>query len=133
MPYLSREAIGATLSVVAAHPGGAELVFDYGENRDTVDPALRTQFEERAARVAAAGEPFVSFFEPAELCGWLEALGFDRVEDLDVPVMIVRVLGERDGVAESRASGVCWAELEIGPSSSRKKAESFFSCWRGLV
>ena len=105
VPYLSREAIGATLSVVAAHPGGAELVFDYGENRDTVDPALRAQFEERAARVAAAGEPFVSFFEPAELRGWLEALGFDRVEDLDVPAMIVRVLGERDRVAASRRSG----------------------------
>ena len=63
------------------------------------------QFEERAARVAAAGEPFVSFFEPAELRGWLEALGFDRVEDLDKPAMLVRVLGERDGVATSRRSG----------------------------
>ena len=105
VPYLSREAIGATLSVVAEHPGGAELVFDYGDNRDAVDPVLRAQFEERAARVAAAGEPFVSFFEPAELRVWLEALGFDRVEDLDVPAMMVRVLGERDGVAAARRSG----------------------------
>jgi methyltransferase (TIGR00027 family) len=69
-PYLSREAIGATLSVVAA-----------------------------------AGEPFVSFFEPTELRVWLEALGFDRVEDLDVQAMMVRVLGECAGVAASWRSG----------------------------
>ena len=47
----------------------------------------------------------MSFFRPAELHAWLKALGSDRVEDLDVPAMMVRVLGERDGVATSRLSG----------------------------
>ena len=101
VPYLTKEAIGSTLSQIAAHPGGAEVVFDYGEPRDTIDPALRPQYEARAARVAAAGEPFLSYFVPAELHRELRALGFERIDDLDTPAMLARLLG---GAASARRS-----------------------------
>ena len=93
VPYLTKEAIGSTLSQIAAHPGGAEVVFDYGEPRERIDPALRTQYEERAARVAAAGEPFLSHFDPAELHEELRTLGFERIDDLDIPSILMRLLG----------------------------------------
>jgi methyltransferase (TIGR00027 family) len=75
VPYLTKAAIGSTLSQIAAHPRGAEVVFDYGEPREMIDPALRPQYEARAARVAAAGEPFLSYFAPAELHADLRARG----------------------------------------------------------
>ena len=36
---------------------------------------------------------------------WLEALGYDLVKDLDVPAMMVRVLGEREAMAAPPRSG----------------------------
>ncbi|MET3664175.1 SAM-dependent methyltransferase [Caulobacter sp. 1776] len=93
-PYLTLQAITSTLAYVAGHPGGAEVVFDYGEPRDAVDPSLRPQYERRAANAAAAGEPFLSFFVPAELEGLLRRLGFDRVVDLDLPAILTRLFGD---------------------------------------
>ena len=107
VPYLTREAVSATLRRIAAHPGGAEVVFDYGEPRDRVDPALRAQYAARAARVAAAGEPFLSFFVPEALHRELRALDFSRIDDLDVPAMIRRLAGDRGETrpAQGPASG----------------------------
>jgi hypothetical protein len=83
---------------LASHPGGAEVVFDYGEPRDRIDPVHRPQYEERAARVAAIGEPFLSYFDPDELHDELRTLGFERIDDLDVPLILMRLLG---GAADS--------------------------------
>jgi methyltransferase (TIGR00027 family) len=101
VPYLTKAAISSTLSQIAAHPGGGEVVFDYGEPRETIDPAFRRQYEERAARVAAAGEPFLSYFVPTELHEEMHALGFERIDDLDTPAMLTRLLG---GAASPRRS-----------------------------
>nr|WP_294512205.1 class I SAM-dependent methyltransferase [uncultured Rhodopila sp.] len=105
VPYLTAEAIISTLSYIASHPGGSEVVFDYGEPRDALHPELRKQYEERAARVAAADEPFVSFFDPVELHEQLHGLGFDQVDDLDLPAILVRFVGEHGAVASPRRSG----------------------------
>jgi methyltransferase (TIGR00027 family) len=94
VPYLTKDAIGSTLSLIAGHPAGAEVVFDYAEPREHIDAAFRAQHEERAARVAAIGEPFLSFFIPADLHAQLGALGFSGIEDLDVPAMAARVTGQ---------------------------------------
>lgn len=105
VPYLTSAAIGSTLSYIAAHPAGSQVVFDYGEPLDAVAPELRAQYEERAARVAAAGEPFLSHFVPSELHRRLDRLGFDRIEDLDVPSIVSRVAGERAAAATPRSGG----------------------------
>ena len=94
VPYLTKEAIAATLAQIAAHPGGAEVVFDYSEPREAIDPELRAHHAERAARVAAIGEPFLSFFDPAELHAQLRALGFTEIDDLDVPGIVARLTGQ---------------------------------------
>ncbi len=102
VPYLTGEAIASTLSQIAGHPGGAEVVFDYGEPPDQIDSSYRALHEARAARVAAAGEPFLSYFDPAGLHAELRLAGFVSIDDLDVPSLMTRVgVGQADGPRRS--------------------------------
>jgi methyltransferase (TIGR00027 family) len=94
VPYLTKDAIAGTLRQIAAHPAGAEVVFDYSEPREDLDPTLRAYYDERAARVAAIGEPFLSFFKPADLHGLLLAQGFTEIDDLDLPGIVARLTGQ---------------------------------------
>jgi methyltransferase (TIGR00027 family) len=81
VPYLSRAAVLATLSSIAAVPD-AEVVFDYGEPPETYVAEMRAGYEAMIARAAAGGEPWQSFFDPGELGVELLRLGFRAVEDL---------------------------------------------------
>jgi len=102
--YLTKAAVRSTLAQISAHPGGAEVAFDYAEPRENIDPAHRAPYEARAARVAAVGEPFLSHFDPPELHAQLHGLGFDRIDDLDVPAILVRLSGAPSPEAGARAS-----------------------------
>ena len=105
LPYLTAEAITATLSYIAAHPAGAEVVFDYAEPPDRIDEAYRARHQERAARVAAAGEPFLSYFVPDQLHAQLRGLGLSEIEDLDLPAMVARVTGQPAPASGARRAG----------------------------
>jgi len=99
-PYLTREAVMATLSFVASLAQNSEIVFDYAERpgNDTT-PEQRAHFEALAARVAAAGEPFRSVFETPTLVRDVKALGFSFVEDLDAAALNARYFRNRsDGL-----------------------------------
>ncbi len=108
-PYLTEGAIAATLAQIAAHPGGAEVVFDYSEPRDAIDPELRALHEERAARVAALGEPFLSHFVPQTLHEQLRAHGFTEIDDLDLPGIIARLTGQPPEPARRAGGHVLFA------------------------
>jgi methyltransferase (TIGR00027 family) len=84
-PYLTRQAVFATLAMIGALSGAAEVVFDYSDPPHTLAPELRAAHEARAARVAALGEPFLSYFEPADLHPTLRTLGFAEIDDLRPP------------------------------------------------
>jgi methyltransferase (TIGR00027 family) len=100
VPYLTREAILATLRFVAQLPAGSEIVFDYPEPASAMSPAHREVAAAMAARVAAIGEPLRSAFVPAELAQTLRELGFSDVEDLDAAAMNARYFaGRTDGLA----------------------------------
>ena len=102
VPYLSVEAIRATLAVVASVPDG-EVVFDY------VRPVDRAPAEARAARqdlvehVAGVGEPLQAGLEPDELRAILDVLGFDDVEDVGRREIRSRYLGRPPGDGEGDA------------------------------
>ena len=81
VPYLSPEAFGATLRVIAGVPG-AEVVFDYAVPLEHLEPGRRARAETLGARVAAAGEPWVTRLDPEEVAARLRALGFIEIEDL---------------------------------------------------
>ncbi len=76
VPYLTESAILATLGIIAARSGGAELVFDYAEPPDRVGMLQRLAFLTLAGRTAMLGEPFVSYFRPEEIAARLAGLGF---------------------------------------------------------
>src|SRR5579863_589048 len=85
VPYLTAEAVRSTLAFIASLPNGAHVVFDYSNPPASLPPAWRAAHERRAARVAALGEEWMSYFESAELRDLLMTLGFSEVEDLGPP------------------------------------------------
>jgi methyltransferase (TIGR00027 family) len=80
--YLTNSAVTATLRFVASMPVGSGIVFDYTISPSLLNPRARLAFDRLAHRVALAGEPFQTFFDPSVLKSSLKAMGFGQVEDL---------------------------------------------------
>jgi methyltransferase (TIGR00027 family) len=80
-PYLTPDAAWTTLRSVAELPG-SEIVFDYAEPIESARGEMRAYMRERAARVAALDEPWVTFFDPDDLTRTLRSLGFEDLEDV---------------------------------------------------
>jgi methyltransferase (TIGR00027 family) len=101
VPYLSREAIAATLGFVAHDTTpGSEILFDYAEPMQHRNTAQMKALAELAKRVADIGEPLRSFFLPDELQRDLRAFGFSFVEDADAAALNARYFRKRtDGLA----------------------------------
>jgi methyltransferase (TIGR00027 family) len=97
-PYLTHDAILATLGFIASLPSGSGVVFDYAEPPDEAARA-HGGFAAMAARVAAIGEPFRSLIDPADLARDLARLGFARIEDFGAPALNARYFQNRaDGL-----------------------------------
>jgi O-methyltransferase involved in polyketide biosynthesis len=97
--YLARDAVLRTLAWVASLGAGSEIVFSFvttpAPERAAAAPALSSL----AARAAAQGEPWVTFFDPADLVRELEQLGFAEIEDFGAPQAVARYYGgRRDGL-----------------------------------
>jgi methyltransferase (TIGR00027 family) len=89
VPYLSREAILATFNCIAGIPASA-VVFDYTEPFENHPPERRAHMMATAQRAAERGEPWLSFFDPAELSDILRPRGFGEIEDLGFADMLSR-------------------------------------------
>ena len=99
VPYLTRSAAMETLRFVASLPPGSVIVFDYALPPESLDPVRRQAFDALAARVAASGEPFQTFFDPAELEAELRRVGFASFEDLETEEINARYFsGRADGL-----------------------------------
>jgi methyltransferase (TIGR00027 family) len=98
-PYLSKDAIAQTLSFVASLPKGSAIAFEYVEPVNEQTRQLRSGFNAMAERVAAAGEPFRSYFTPEEMAGLLRQSGFAHIEDFDTTNLNTRYFADRaDGL-----------------------------------
>jgi methyltransferase (TIGR00027 family) len=95
VPYLTSAGFGATISYIAGASGN-EVVFDYAQSPEKMTPVRRAALEERAARVARIGEPWLTYFEPAEIAGELRGLGFDEIEDLGPAQLAARFFNRHD-------------------------------------
>jgi methyltransferase (TIGR00027 family) len=92
VPYLRREDISAILRTIAGLPG-SEVVFDYSEPLENYSAERRANVAAVAARTAAIGEPWLSYFDPAEIVGYLSEQGFAELEDIGLSDIAVRYLG----------------------------------------
>ena len=98
-PYLTREACMTTLSFIAKMPSGSGVVFDFAIDPALLNPGQRQALDALSKRVAAAGEPFQLFFDPAKLQGELKRLGFHRTELLQGKEINARYFKDRaDGL-----------------------------------
>lgn len=107
-PYLSCETVLETLRWVISICPGNGIVFDYAVPRASLSPAFQAAFDLLASRVAAAGEPFVGFFDPQELKQRLEEMGFAQIEDLGANQINPRYFNDRsDGLGVRGGRLIC--------------------------
>jgi methyltransferase (TIGR00027 family) len=111
IPYLTREAALATLTVIGDLPGGGEVVFDYSDPPATLSDEARAAQAGRARAVASIGEPFLTDFEPADLHAELAARGFGRIDDLGPQELMTRYFrpGAAPDPARTRGGHVLFA------------------------
>ena len=100
-PYLETDVVLATLDAVAPFAtGGGGIVFDYSVPASSLSPERRRAFAALSARVAAAGEPFRSAFEPSVLRAALGRIGLGTIDDLGPDELNARYFaGRPDGLA----------------------------------
>ena len=94
--YLERKDVLATLRFVASLPVGTVLIFDYALPPAAVPWLIRLFYRTLLKRLAAQGEPWISFFEPDQLRADLAAAGFTNIEDLDADTINRRYLDNRN-------------------------------------
>jgi methyltransferase (TIGR00027 family) len=111
-PYLTQEAIDSTLGFIASRAAGSGVVFDYAMSPSLMSPTQRWVFDAMAQRVAAAGEPWQTFFDPSALAADLKAKGFAQVEDLNADALNARYFRDRaDGLQVGSLAHVMSARL----------------------
>jgi len=103
--YLTRDAVLATLAMVARRPPGSGITFDYLIPPDQMPWLRRIGFWLLARRLARAGEPWRTWFAPEELTRELGALGFTRLDDLDGDALNARYFAGRERRLGGRSSG----------------------------
>ena len=117
--YLTRETVMDTLGYVASLAPGSEIVFSYVVPLSSLPEPARAARSNLAAYVAAGGEPWLTFFEPAALAVEIRGLGFARVEDFGPEQIFARYLqGRSDGLREEGATQLMKATLASGASKS---------------
>ena len=79
--YLTKTAVMDTFKFVASMPAGSEIVFDYGVPSAMLTERQRSAREYLAHRVAAMGEPWITYFDPTSLARDLREMGFTQVVD----------------------------------------------------
>jgi methyltransferase (TIGR00027 family) len=92
--YLVDDAITETLEYIASTGAGGGVVFDYAIPEASVGWIERMALRALSKRVASAGEPFRTFFDPAALRARLLSLGFQEVVDLGSDDLNTRYFSE---------------------------------------
>ncbi len=110
--YLTKTAVMETFKFVASLPAGSEIVFDYGILSSMLSERQRSAREYLARRVAAIGEPWITYFDPVSLEGDLRAMGFKQVEDFGLEAAKERYFKDRtDGLRISGSAHLMKARV----------------------
>lgn len=107
--YLREEAVLDTLSWIAGLPAGSSVTFDFRVPLDHLNPVERAITEMIMQKVAEAGEPWISAFDPEALKAKLRELGFSRAETLLPDTLNKRYLFQRkDGLSTRARIATAW-------------------------
>jgi methyltransferase (TIGR00027 family) len=110
VPYLRPADITATLRWLGALPPRTAVVFDYGIPPESLPVALSGRYQQLRQRVAALGEPFLTFLDPAEAAALLRGAGFTTITDLGSEDINARYFADRtDGLRVSLAGRIVHA------------------------
>lgn len=93
--YLATDTVLTTLRLVHAMSPQNGIVFDYTVPRSSLKFTEKMIFDTIARRVAATGEPFQGFFDPADLTAKLQEIGYTHIEDLDTAKINARYFANR--------------------------------------
>ena len=93
--YLHEAAVDLALRSMAAYPPGSEVVLTFKQPPTQTAGKAAAVARQLADQVASVGEPFVSFFEPAAMKAKLLAVGFRKVEFLDLETAGARYFASR--------------------------------------
>lgn len=97
--YLTADAVMKTLGTVAGFAAGTCLCFDYRVPAAMLNPVERAINEVLERQIAAVGEPWLSTFDPLQLCSQLLALGFSAAESATPDELNARYFARRkDGL-----------------------------------
>jgi methyltransferase (TIGR00027 family) len=130
VPYLTAEAIFATLGAIRSLPGGAEVVFDYvnptaalaapaGSEADAAEKAR----EALQAKVAELGEPIQSYFETDAFSAQLVQLGFDGVDDLGPDQLAARFFPGRARTGSGGGAHIMHAKVSAGAGHDHRSRQ----------
>jgi methyltransferase (TIGR00027 family) len=110
--YLTTEAVMTTLRFIASAPVGSGVVFDYVLSPSLLTPVQRSRFDAIAQRVASAGEPWQTFFDPGLLAMDLRTMGFGYSEDNGPEEINARYFdGRKDGLRVGSLSHIMKAQV----------------------
>jgi methyltransferase (TIGR00027 family) len=102
--YISDAAVMATLRTVAACVPGSEISMSFSIPDALLNPAARAYRQRSIAAMAAAGEPWTTFYDPDELTVRLLQAGFASAQPLRPPEANRRYfVGRNDGLAVADA------------------------------
>ena len=109
--YLSADDVLATLRYVAGATAAAGgITFDYSIAPQLLGVAERWAYDALAARVKAAGEPWLSAFVPQELVTAMHRQGFGVVRDVDPQDLLRRyVADDAHGLRLGKLARLMWA------------------------
>jgi len=112
--YLVADDIFTTLRYIAgATAAGGGATFDYAVDPKLLGLGERLAYQALAARVRAAGEPWLSAFVPDELVAQVRNCGFREVRDVSPEALRERYLaGRTDKLRLGRLARLIWAGAE---------------------
>jgi methyltransferase (TIGR00027 family) len=110
--YLTEKAVMETLRAVASLCPESEIVFDYSVPSSALPETNRWAREALGKQVAAVGEPWITYLDPAWLEGRLRSLGFRDVKDMGADEANARYFkGRTDGLHVTGSSHLMKAGL----------------------
>lgn len=111
-PYLTPDAVLATLRTLAGFAAGSSVCFDHRVVASLLGPVERVIAELIGQQAAAAGEPWLSAFDPADLRRQLLGLGFGSAVSISADDLNARYFARRkDGLRVGGSFRIMCAQI----------------------